>query len=244
VILHNISLSVQAGEVLALIGPNGAGKTTLLKAISGILPLSSGRVLFDSRDVKDFSPAERARLIAVVPQARQLPEAFTVWQTVAMGRTPYLNWLGQLSPPDRQITEQALVRTGLIDLSQRLVGQLSGGEQQRVLLARALAQDTPVLLLDEPTAHLDLRHQSSLLSLVRELATERRLTLLIALHDLNLVALFADRTALLVDGQLRGLGTPQDVLTPQRLFEAYQTHLDVVPHPAYGTPLILPYGRK
>jgi iron complex transport system ATP-binding protein len=243
VILDAVSLSLQPGEILALIGPNGAGKTTLIKAVSGVLPASAGNVLVCGQEIRGLSPTQRARLVAVVPQARLLPEAFTVWQTVLMGRTPYLNWLGQPAPVDLRQTQWALERTGLVDFSQRLVGQLSGGEQQRVLLARALAQDTPILLLDEPTAHLDLRYQSDLLNLVRELASERRLSILIALHDLNLVALYAHRTALLVEGQLRGIGTPEEVLTPERLFDAYQTHLDVVPHPSYGTPLILPNGR-
>jgi iron complex transport system ATP-binding protein len=201
-------------------------------------------VWFDGREIHTLSPAERARLVAVVPQARQLPEMFTVWQTVLMGRTPYLNWFGQPAPMDKEQTQWALERTGLTSFAGRLVGQLSGGEQQRVLLARALSQNTPILLLDEPTAHLDLRYQSDLLNLVRELASEHHLSILIALHDLNLVALYAHRTALLVEGQLRGLGTPEEVLTPERLFEAYQTHLDVVPHPSYGTPLILPNGRN
>jgi iron complex transport system ATP-binding protein len=137
-----------------------------------------------------------------------------------------------------------LERTACESLANRPLGELSGGEQQRVLLARALAQETPVLLLDEPTAHLDLRHQARLLSLVRELAREHGLAVLMALHDLNLVALYADRVALLSEGRLFALGSPEQVLTPETLMAAYQVALNVVPHPEYGTPLVLPDGHN
>jgi iron complex transport system ATP-binding protein len=161
-----------------------------------------------------------------------------------MGRTPYLGWLGEPTPRDRLRVEWSLQRTGLAELAQNRVGELSGGEQQRVLLARALAQQTPVLLLDEPTAHLDLRHQSDLLHLVRTLANEEHLAVLMALHDLNLVALYADQVALLVGGRLAALGAPLEVLTAERLTEAYQVPLRVISHPDYGTPLVLPDGYR
>ena len=242
-ILHQVSLGVRRGEVLALIGPNGAGKTTLIRAASGALPVSAGQVRVSGQDVSRLSPTQRARMLAVVPQARNLPDSFTVWQTVMMGRTPYLGWLGQPVAKDQQRVEWALQRTSCQDLSERPIGELSGGEQQRVLLARALAQDTPVLMLDEPTAHLDLRHQSTLLNLVRTLARQDGLAILMALHDLNLVALFADRVALLSEGRLHTQGSPAEVLTPAHLMTAYQVALHVVSHPEYGTPLILPDGR-
>jgi iron complex transport system ATP-binding protein len=243
-VLHTVSLDVRQGEVLALIGPNGAGKTTLIRAISGVIRPSSGQVRVQGCDLASLSPRQRARILAVVPQARNLPEAFTVWQAVMMGRTPHLDWLGQATADDRQRVEWALQRTACQELADRPLGELSGGEQQRALLARALAQDTPTLLLDEPTAHLDLRHQAGLLNLVRELARERGLAVLMALHDLNLVAMYADRVALLSEGRLAALGTPEQVLTPEILMAAYQVALSVVPHPEYGTPLILPDGRE
>jgi iron complex transport system ATP-binding protein len=182
--------------------------------------------------------------MAVVPQARKLPPDYTVWQTVLLGRTPYLGWLGQSSQPDRDRTRWALERTGTLALAGQRIDELSGGEQQLVLLARALAQETPILLLDEPTAHLDLQHQSSLLSLVRELAREQRLSVLMALHDLNLVALYADRVALLVKGRINALGKPADVLTTAHLTEVYQVPLHILPHPIYGTPLVLLDGYE
>ncbi|HEX7976591.1 MAG TPA: heme ABC transporter ATP-binding protein [Anaerolineales bacterium] len=241
--LEDVTFQVAKGEVVALIGPNGAGKTTLMRTVSGVLAARSGRVLVDGQDFKRLSPPQRASYLAVVPQARDLPALFTVWQTVLLGRTPYLGWLGQASAADQARARWALERTHLLPLAERSIGQLSGGEQQRVLLARALAQDTPILLLDEPTTHLDLQHQSILLNLVQELAREQGLAILMALHDLNLAALYADRVALLVSGSLSALGTPSEVLTPSNLAAAYQVPVHVIPHPDYGTPLVLPDGR-
>ena len=243
-ILRGINLQVHQGEVMALIGPNGAGKTTLIRAISGTIKASTGHIHILGQALENLSAAKRASSLAVVPQARNLPEAFTVWQTVLMGRTPYIGWLGQPSAADTQKTSWALERTASLSLAERPIGELSGGEQQRVLLARALAQDTPVLLLDEPTAHLDLRYQSNLLNLVRELAQERGIAVLMALHDLNLVSLYGDRVVLLAEGQMQVSGTPAEVLTEANLVAAYQVPLNIVPHPEYGTPLILPDGHR
>lgn len=243
-IIRQVSFEVAPGEIMALIGPNGAGKTTLIKAVSGVIPLQAGSIMVGGRNIAALQPAERARAIAVVPQARVLPEGYTVRQTVMLGRTAYLGWLGQPTADDRKRVQWALERTSTLDLADRMINELSGGEQQRVLLARALAQDTPVLLLDEPTTHLDLRHQSGLLNLARELASERKLAVLLALHDLNMAALYTDRVALLVEGELRAVGSPQQVLTAERLFEAFQTQMNVIAHPLYGTPLILPDGKQ
>jgi len=238
--LHKVSFGVSAGEVVGLIGPNGAGKTTLIKALSGILPVKAGSARIQGKDLFRLSTRERASRLAVVPQARSLPADFTVWQTVFMGRTPYLGWLGTPSPQDNERASWALARTSTLELADRVIGELSGGEQQGVLLARALAQDAPVLLLDEPTTYLDLKHQSVLLKLVYELAHEHGIAVLMVLHDLNLVSLHADRVALMVEGKLRALGTPREVITPESLAEAYGLPLKVIAHPEYGTPLILP----
>lgn len=242
-VLADFTISVRPGEVVALVGPNGAGKTTLIKAVSGVLRARAGMIRVNGRDLNRLPAMERARYLSVVPQARNLPPAFTVWQTVMMGRTPFLGWLGKASEQDRTRARWALERTDTLSLARRRVDELSGGEQQRVLLARALAQDTPILLMDEPTTHLDIQHQSKLLNLTRQLAEEQNLAVLMALHDLNLVALYADRAALLVEGRLRAAGTPTEVLTPQRLSEVYQIPLQVIAHPEYGTPLVLPDGR-
>jgi cobalamin transport system ATP-binding protein len=242
VVLQDISFEVGAGEILALIGPNGAGKSTLIRAATGVVPVQSGRMSVEGRDLADLSPAQRAKILAVVPQARQLGGAFSVEQAVMMGRTPYLNWLGQEGEADRAAVRLALQQTCLDGFADRQIANLSGGEQQRVLLARALAQSTPVLLLDEPTNHLDLQHQTNLLSLVRNLAKEKNLAVLMALHDLNLVSFFADKVALLVEGELRSLGTPQEVIRAEQISAAYRTPVEVVPHPVTGAPIIFPQG--
>lgn len=244
IILRDISLTVASGEVLALIGPNGAGKSTLVRAASGVLPIRSGSVFVAGKDLTSLSPAQRARCLAVVPQARSLPSAFTVSQSVLLGRTPYLSWLGQPGQNDNRQVRLALEATQTLDMSERFIGELSGGEQQRVLLARALAQQTPVLLLDEPTTHLDLQHQSSLLNLVRSLAVKQNLAILMVVHDLNLAGLFADRIAILVNGSIFTQGLPVEVLTEANLAKVYNVPVHVMKHPDYGTPLILPDGLE
>ncbi len=241
-VLRNLSLTVHPGEVLAVVGPNGVGKSTLVKAASGIIPLFNGKITINDQDIGQMTDAERARYISVVPQATHLPGAFSALDVVLMGRTPYLGWLEPENERDRLIALQAMERTHTIDLADRPVGELSGGEQQCVLIARALAQAAPVMLLDEPTAHLDLRHQDNVLKLVRELAIENNLTVLITLHDLNLVSYFSDRVALLSNGKLKKIGLPDEVLNPDDLAQVYGIHIRVVPHPFHGKPLVLANG--
>lgn len=242
-ILHDVSLEVQSGEVLALIGPNGAGKTTLVRAVSGVIPYR-GHIRTNGDDFASLSTLQRARYVATVPQAVSLPPAFTVWETVLLGRTPYLNFLGQPSQKDEDIARQSLGRASALPFAERRVGELSGGEQQRVLFARALCQSTPILLLDEPTAHLDLQYQVNLLELVSELAHKDNLAVLIALHDLNLAAHYADRIALMVAGNIKAIGKPKEVLQPELIAEAYCLPVQVVKHPFLDIPLVLPEAGK
>jgi len=242
IVLEDFTLIVQRGEILAVVGPNGVGKSTLVRALSGVLPALRGCVTLDGKDLSRLSPMQRARLMAVVPQARELPGAYTVYQTVLLGRTPYLSWLGHAGQSDHAAVRRALEQTRLLELAQRPVGELSGGEQQRVMLGRALAQDAPVLLLDEPTTHLDLKHQSNLLNLVRKLAREKGLTVLMVLHDLNLASRYADQVALMAEGHVHAFGLPGEVLTSDNLTKIYQVPVNVIPHPEYGTLLILPDG--
>ena len=242
-ILHGVSLHVDSGEIVALIGPNGAGKSTLIRAVSGVVPIESGEVWIDGQSLKRLSTMARARQLAVVPQARNLPPAFTVYESILLGRTPYLGWLGRAGPADHERVRYALERTQMMSLAERRVGELSGGEQQRVLLARALAQDTPVLLLDEPITHLDLQHRERLIRLIRELAMHKELAVLMVLHDLNLASMYADRIALLVEGRFEAIGTPAEVLTETNLTRVYEIRVRVIPHPEYGVPLVLPDGR-
>jgi iron complex transport system ATP-binding protein len=238
-VLRDVNLEVNPGEVLAVIGPNGVGKSTLVRIASGTLHPISGQVGINGDLLGDLTPAERARKISVVPQATNLPPTFRALDVVMMGRTPYLGWLGSEGDADFKVVRDAMERTGTFEMAERPIEELSGGEQQRVLIARALAQAAPIMLLDEPTAHLDLRHQDQVLGLARGLAKEGGMAILLALHDLNLVSRFADRVALLSDGVVRKLGSPEDVLQSVLLAEVYGIHIEVVPSPVDGKPLVL-----
>ena len=237
--LREVSLDVRPGEILAVIGPNGAGKSTLVKAVSGVVPVRSGQIRLDRRPLGDLAGPARARRIAVVPQAAYLPPAFIVEQTVLLGRTPYLGWLGRTRPEDRSVVEAALAETGLTGLRGRSISELSGGEHQRVLLARALAAEAPVLLLDEPAAHLDLAHQAAIFSLVTALAADKGLAVLMVVHDLNHAAAFANRIVLIAEGAVRAEGSPEDVLTAENLSAVYGIGVHIRPHPLRRIPLVL-----
>jgi iron complex transport system ATP-binding protein len=239
-ILHEIQLEVHSGEIVALLGPNGAGKSTLIRSISGVIPIRSGNIFVDQKDVTSLSTMERARHISVVPQALSMPPAFTVWETVLLGRTPYLNFLGQTSAKDEAIARQALEQVDVVHLIEKRMDEISGGEQQRVLLARTLAQDTPILLMDEPTTHLDISHQIDLLKLITKQAREKNLTVLVALHDLNLASMFADRIAIVQHGLLCVAGTPQETLTSEIINSVYHVPVHIVSHPETGVPFVIP----
>lgn len=239
-ILDNINLEVNSGEIVALIGPNGAGKSTLIRSISGVIPVQSGTVTANGKEITSLDSMQRAREIAVVPQAVSLPPAFTAWETVLLGRTPHLNFLGQASAKDEAIARQALEQVDAGHLAEHRMDEISGGEQQRVLLARALTQDTSILLMDEPTAHLDIRHQIDLLKLVKQQVKEKNLTVLVALHDLNLASMFADRIAIVQNGVLCVAGSPQETLTAEILNSIYNVPVHIIHHPETNTPLIIP----
>lgn len=247
--LEDVTFHLEPGTVLGVIGPNGAGKSTLIRALTGVVHPQHGRIVVAGRELNGLTPIERARRMAVVPQARQLPPAFTAWETVLLGRTPHLNWLGQTSAKDDAATRQAMERTHTLHLAERKVGELSGGEQQRLLLARALAQAAPVLLLDEPTTHLDLQHQLSMLEQVIEQVHIRsngsppQRAAVVVLHDLNLVARYADRVALIVAGRLRAFGEPPAVLDRHLLSDAYHVSLQVLSPGPCGYPVIVPGPR-
>ena len=220
-VLSDIHFTIHPGEVAALIGPNGAGKTTLIKAISGIIPISNGHVYIDGSDIHDLHDQARSRLLSVIPQARNLPAAFTVGEVVAMGRTAYIGWLGKLSREDEIIVESAMEKTNLLELKDRRLGELSGGEQQRVLVARAICQQAKVMLLDEPTTHLDIQYQVSLLKFLHSLAHEDKLVVIMAIHDLNMAERYADQVIALANGKIKAIGKPDQVLTEIILSELF-----------------------
>ncbi|WP_335999112.1 heme ABC transporter ATP-binding protein [Halorientalis halophila] len=237
-VFSDVSLSVADGEFVALVGPNGAGKTSLLQAINGVLDPESGSVAVDGRPVADCSARELGRLVATVPQDTHVGFDFTVEDVVAMGRTPYHTRLGRTDyEADRRHVQRALDRTNTRQFADRSVDGVSGGERQRVLLARALAQDAPALLLDEPTASLDVNHQVETLSLVADLANSGTATLA-AIHDLDLAARFCDRIVLLADGGVVASGTPESVLDATALGAAFDADAAVATHPTTGTPTV------
>lgn len=239
-VVQNISFDIRQGKVMVLIGPNGSGKTTIIRGITGSVKLSGGQIKYDGKNSADLSETERAKYLSVVPQNSLLPDGFSVYETVAMGRTPYLGLLGKLSEEDRRRVNEAIRETAIFDLRKKDVRSLSGGEQQRVILARALAQDTPVMILDEPTTHLDLNHTIGILSLVRNLSREKGTAVLIVLHDLNLAARFADEIIILKQGNILAMGTPEEVLTENNLTAVYHVPMIVFRHDGISTPIVLP----
>ena len=237
-VLDGVSLSVERGEFVGLVGPNGAGKTTLLQTINGVRDPDSGQVLVDGASVDDLSSKAASRRVATVPQDTTVAFEFPVEDVVEMGRTPHRGRFGG-DPDARDAVERALERTDTARFRARSVGSLSGGERQRVVLARALAQATPVLVLDEPTASLDVNHQVRTLELVRE-STRGGKAALAAIHDLDLAARFCDRLVVLADGEVRAVGPPEEVLTGERVAAVFDTPAAVVPSPVTGAPTVTP----
>jgi iron complex transport system ATP-binding protein len=245
-VLADITLDVAGGEVVALAGPNGCGKTTLLRAAAGMLSPRSGSVSISraTGPVHRLGPEKRARLIAVVPQFAKLPAGFSVHDAVMTGRISFHGWFGPESAADRAAVRRALESVGMDPAEGQDVGTLSGGAVQRVLIARALAQEAPVLLMDEPTAHLDLRYQVETLALLKRFAREAGRAVLVAMHDLNLAGRFADRVALMERGRRAACGRPADVLTRERLSPLYCIPMTVIPHPLHGYPIVIPDGEE
>jgi iron complex transport system ATP-binding protein len=237
-VLRDVDLELSAGEILVLAGCNGAGKTTLLRVASRVLRPTAGCVRVRGRSTESLSRRALARELAVVPQDVQVAFPFRAGEVVLMGRSPHLGAFGYESPADVERAQGAMERVGIAELADRSILELSGGERQLVLIARALAQDPEVLLLDEPTAHLDLRHRIQVLALVREFAAAGRSALVVS-HDLSLTARTCDRVALLAGGGLLAAGRPGDVLTRENLRAAFDIEADVLSAPD-GAPLVIP----
>jgi iron complex transport system ATP-binding protein len=214
-VLRGVDLAVHPGEMVALLGANGSGKTTLLRLVSGTLKPQHGSVEVAGRQVGEWTRDALARRVAVLPQQLDLPDGFRAAELVEMGRAPHARRLFGSTADDERAIERALADADALDLADRYPHELSGGERQRVLVAMALAQEPELLLLDEPTLHMDLAHQVALLRAMRRLQAERGLTVLAVLHDLNLAAAFAPRVVVLHDGRVAADGVPADVLTPQ-----------------------------
>jgi len=246
VAVSNVTLSLEAGEITALVGPNGAGKSTLLRSLNGQVARTSGEALLDGQPIEKYNRRTIGRRVAVVAQEAELRFPVTVLEFVLGGRFawgPNSGW-GWETESDLRVAAEVLAETELTELSGRLMNELSGGERQRAVLARALATEASFLLLDEPTANLDLSHQATLLALVRNRCDKRQASALVVTHDLNLSAQFADRILLMRDGKVVRLGKPEEVLTPQLLNEVFGVEVLVDAHPISGAPRVTPIRRN
>jgi iron complex transport system ATP-binding protein len=243
-VLHNINLEAKPGEMLGIIGPNGSGKSTLIKGITRLLQPISGQIFLDGRDIANISRQELAQLVAVVPQNPTLPELFTALEVVLMGRTPHLGLLRYEGEKDLATVQKTMEATQTLVFAERRVGELSGGERQRLTIARALAQEPKIILMDEPTANLDINYQIETLDLARQLCQEQDLIVVVTLHDLNLASQYCDRLVMLSDGRIYCHGIPKVVLNTQTIKEVYGAKVYVYPHPINGLPATLIVSDK
>lgn len=236
-VVDALDLEVASGEWLSLIGPNGAGKTSVLRAIARLAEFQ-GEVRIGDRQVTSLGPRHLARQVAMLPQEPQMPDGMTVAQYVLLGRSPHLGYLGKEEAGDRRIVADVLRRLALEEFASRQLGRISGGEKQRAAIARALAQQAPVLLIDEPTTSLDVGRQQEVLELIDRLRREEGLTVIAAMHELTLAGQYADRLALLVAGRLVAMGKPTEVLTESVIGEHYHAHVRVVPMNGSGSAVV------
>lgn len=239
-VLDRVCLELNPGEVVILLGANGAGKTTLLRALSRRLRPQAGHVLLNHQEISGFGNQQLARQIALMPQNERRDWPLSVADAISLGRAPHRGWMLPMSPQDRQSIERALELTCLTELRDRSITELSGGEWRRMVLARALAQEAKILLLDEPTAGLDVRYQVEMLSLLQRMAAEQQMVIMLTLHDLNHASLYGDRLVLLNDRAIVATGKPADVLRADLIEAAFGVPVMVITHPVYDTPLVVP----
>lgn len=227
-ILDGISMDIRKGEILGVLGPNGCGKTTFIKHLNKNLVPDSGRVVLLDSDLSEMSKKDIARTVSSVPQGNEIRFTFTVREIVAMGRMPFQDRFSPESREDRDIIENAIEMTNLTDYKGRYINELSGGERQRVIIARALAQSPEIILMDEPTLHLDVCMQFDVLNLVQKLSREQGLTVVIVSHDLGMVARYCDRIVMMRDRRVLCEGTPQDVLTPENMRAVFNVDAELI----------------
>lgn len=240
IISEDVSISVPTGGYTAIIGPNACGKSTLLRAVSRILPYTSGSILLEGQDISRIPTKKLATRLGLLPQSSLSPEGIRVADLVARGRYPHQGMFDRWSKTDEEIVVDALAATGISDLSGRLVDELSGGQRQRVWVAMVLAQQTPVLLLDEPTTFLDITHQYGLLELFETLRRELDRTIVVVLHDLNQAARFASHLIVMKDGDIVTAGPPAEIITAELIGEVYDLPCSIVPDPETGAPMVIP----
>jgi iron complex transport system ATP-binding protein len=242
-VIKDMNFELLPGELLGLVGPNGCGKTSIIKALSRVFAPGSGRILLDGKEFAAIHRNELAKVIGVVPQNPYLPETFTVFEVVVLGRNPHLGLLSGENAHDIDIVTQAMARTGITHLAKRRIGELSGGERQRVTIARVLAQEPQVILLDEPTANLDIAQQMEILDLINGMCREKNIAVLIAIHDLNVAAQYCTRIIMLKNGKVFIEGLPSEVITAENVREVFDADTTIYPHPENNLPIVLLNGN-
>ena len=242
-IVEGLDLHVPPGRITAIVGANGCGKSTLLRALARLIPAREGRIVLDGKALHARPTKEISRILGLLPQAPIAPEGIVVADLVGRGRHPHQKLLARLSARDYEIVAQALAATGTAEFADRSVDELSGGQRQRVWIAMALAQETEILLLDEPTTFLDLAHQVEVLDLLTDLNRDRGTTIVMVLHDMNLAARYADHLFAMRDGRIVTSGPPSEVMTSELIREVFELDALVVPDPVSGAPIVLPRGR-
>jgi len=243
VVIDDLTLNIPEGRITTLIGANGCGKSTLLRAMARLLKPLSGTILLNGKDVMRSATRDIARKMAILPQSPVAPEGMTVLQLVRQGRYPHQNWLKQWSEDDERCVRQALEATQMADLSERQVDSLSGGQRQRAWIAMTLAQNTDVILLDEPTTYLDLSHQIEILDLLFDLNRYSGRTIVMVLHDLNLACRYADNIVAVRKGKVYDHGAPEKVITRELVRDVFGLESRIVPCPLFGTPTCVPEGK-
>lgn len=239
--LEDVKLELGLGEVLGIVGPNGSGKSTLLKCMNRILKTKQNSILIDGEDVRRLGLKELAKMMGYVPQSSKNVFPFTVFDVVLMGRRPYIQW--SLGDKDKEIVAQILEYLGIGNLAMRYFNELSGGEQQKVIIARALAQQPQMLLLDEPTSSLDIRHQLEILCILRTLTRSKHCSVIVSMHDLNLASRFSDRMLMLKDGRIFAVGTPESVITEENIEAVYGVKSRVT-NSVLGMPQVTPLASE
>jgi iron complex transport system ATP-binding protein len=247
-VVREMNLAIRPGEMIGLVGPNGSGKSTIIKSLSRIIVPHLGKIKVNGRDISQVPRRELSLIVGVVPQTPLLPSAYTAFEIVLMGRNPHLGLFQYESKHDLEIAWGAMEKTSIQHLAERRVGELSGGEIQSVIIARVLAQETEIVLLDEPTANLDVGRQIEVLNLIKGLCRqENKLTAVVALHDLNLASHYCDRLVLIHNGRIHAEGRPATVITTANIEEVYGSGSYVHTHPLSGLPAVLPrvdYSKK
>jgi ferric enterobactin transport system ATP-binding protein len=244
VVAEGLDIEIPDRGFTAIVGPNACGKSTLLRALARLLAPRAGRVVLDGRDIADRGAKELARELGLLPQTSLAPDGIRVADLVARGRFPHQRVFDRWSPEDEAAVLRAMTATDVLELSGRLVDELSGGQRQRVWVAMALAQETPVLLLDEPTTFLDIAHQIEVLELFREINQQQGHTLVAVLHDLNQAARYASHIIAMKDGSVAAAGAPADVITPEIVESVFSVPCRVIEDPESGTPLVIPLVRR